>query len=47
MEDKHPYVTSSGPLIQFINHLRKSFPAQITSDTLRNLDMLRRTKATL
>ena len=37
MADKHPYVTSSGPLIQFINHLRKSFPAQVTSDTLKKL----------
>ncbi len=37
MAEKHPYVISSGPLIQFINHLRKSFPGTITSDTLKKL----------
>lgn len=45
MADKHPYVISSGPLIQFINHLRKSFPAQVTSDTLKKLGYAKRNES--
>lgn len=37
MADKHPYVTSNGPFIQIINHLRKSFPATVNADTLKKL----------
>lgn len=37
MSEKHPYVTSHGPLIQVINHLRKSFPSSVTADTLKKL----------
>jgi hypothetical protein len=37
MAEKHPYVISNGPLIQVINHLRKSFPATVTADTLKKL----------
>ncbi len=37
MADKYPYVTSNGPLIQVINHLRKSFPATVSADTLKKL----------
>jgi hypothetical protein len=37
MADKHPYVTSPGPLIQVVNHLRNTFPASLTADTLRKL----------
>lgn len=37
MADKHPYVTSNGPFIQVINHLRNSFPATVNADTLKKL----------
>lgn len=37
MSEKHPYVISHGPLIQVINHLRKSFPSSVTSNTLKKL----------
>jgi len=37
MADKHPYITSAGGLIQVINHLRGSFPALLTADTLKKL----------
>jgi len=37
MSEKHPYVISHGPLIQVINHLRKSFPSSVTADTLKKL----------
>jgi hypothetical protein len=37
MAEKHPYVISNGPLIQVMNHLRKSFPATVTADTLKKL----------
>ena len=37
MAGKHPYVTSNGPLIQVINHIRKSFPATVNADTLKKL----------
>ena len=35
--DKHPYVTSPGPFIQVINHLRNSFPITVTADTMKKL----------
>lgn len=44
MADKHPYVISNGPLIQVVNHLRKSFPATVNADTLKNSDMQKRMK---
>lgn len=34
---KFPYVASAGPLIKAIAHLRKSFPKEVTADTLRKL----------
>ena len=37
MADKHPYVTSNGPFMQVVNHLRKSFPATVNADTLKKL----------
>lgn len=37
MAEKHPYVTSPGPLIQIFSHLRKSFPGQLNADTLKKL----------
>lgn len=37
MADKHPYVQAPGNLAQVINHLRKSFPATMTADTLKKL----------
>lgn len=37
MADKHPYVTSPGPLIQVVNHLRDSFPSPMNAETLKKL----------
>ena len=37
MADKHPYVQAPGNLTQVMNHLRKSFPATMNSDTLKKL----------
>lgn len=37
MADKHPYMSGSAGLIQAVNHLRKSFPAQVTAETLKKL----------
>ncbi|WP_337170183.1 DUF5343 domain-containing protein [Gemmatimonas aurantiaca] len=34
---KFPYVASAGPLVKAIAHLRKSFPKEVTADTLRKL----------
>lgn len=37
MADKHPYMSGSGGLVQAVTHLRKSFPAQVTAETLKKL----------
>lgn len=37
MANKYPYVASAGPLIKAVEHLRKSFPKEVTADTLRKL----------
>lgn len=37
MADKHPYVSGSGGLVKAINHLRKSFPAEVRAETLKKL----------
>jgi hypothetical protein len=37
MADKHPYIQAPGNLAQVVNHLRKSFPAVMTADTLKKL----------
>lgn len=37
MANKYPYVASAGPLIRTIEHLRRSFPKEVTSETLRKL----------
>lgn len=37
MAERHPYISSQGALVQVIKHLRDSFPAVITSDTLKKL----------
>jgi hypothetical protein len=37
MADKHPYSPSSGGITNAITHLRRSFPAQINSETLKKL----------
>lgn len=37
MADKHPYMSGSAGLIQAVNHLRKSFPAQVAAETLKKL----------
>src|SRR5438552_3062090 len=33
----HPYISSSGPIIQTIGHLRRSFPVTVSADTLKKL----------
>ena len=45
MAEKHPYVISSGPLIQVINHLRNSFPATVTADTLKKLGFAKKNES--
>jgi hypothetical protein len=38
MANKFPYVSSSGPITKTVDHLRrKSFPKEVTADTLRRL----------
>lgn len=37
MANKYPYVSSAGPLVKTVSHLRKSFPKEVTADTLRKL----------
>lgn len=37
MADKHPYMSGAGGIVQVVSHLRKSFPAQVTADTLKKL----------
>lgn len=37
MASKYPYVHSAGPLVKTVSHLRKSFPREVTADTLRKL----------
>jgi Family of unknown function (DUF5343) len=37
MAGKYPYVASAGPVVKAISHLRKSFPKEVTADTLRKL----------
>jgi len=37
MADSHPYVSGPGNVVQAVNHLRKSFPATVTADTLKKL----------
>jgi hypothetical protein len=39
LADKHPYMSGSGGLVQAVNQLRKSFPAQVTADTLKKLSI--------
>jgi hypothetical protein len=33
----HPYIGGSGAIIQAVNHLRRSFPSNVTADTLKKL----------
>ena len=37
MANKYPYVASAGPLMKAVERLRKSFPKEVTADTLRKL----------
>jgi hypothetical protein len=37
MANKYPYVASAGPLVKAVAHLRRSFPKEVTADTLRKL----------
>ena len=37
MANKYPYVASAGPLVKAVSHLRKSFPKEVTAETLRKL----------
>ena len=37
MASKHPYTSGSAGLNQAVAHLRRSFPAQVTADTLKKL----------
>lgn len=37
MADKHPYMSGAAGLVQTIAQLRRSFPAQVTAETLKKL----------
>jgi len=37
MADKHPYVSGTGVLVQVLDHLKKSFPANFNADVLKKL----------
>ena len=37
MANRFPYVPSGGPILRTINHLRRSFPREVTAETLRKL----------
>lgn len=37
MAEKHPYMSGSGGITQLTAHLRRSFPATVTADTLKKL----------
>lgn len=37
MAEKHPYTSGSGGLVQAVNHLRKSFPGEVSAETLKKL----------
>jgi hypothetical protein len=39
MANKYPYVASAGPLSKTIEHLRRSFPREVTAETLRKLGL--------
>lgn len=39
MADKHPYMSGTAGLVAAINQLRKTFPAQVTADTLKKLQI--------
>lgn len=35
----YPYISGSGPLIQVVEHLKKSFPQSVTAETLKKLNI--------
>lgn len=35
--EKHPYISSKGPVIQIVKHLRNSFPSKLDAATIRKL----------
>jgi len=37
MANKHPYIPTTGYLVQVLNHFRNSFPSSVSADTLRKL----------
>jgi hypothetical protein len=37
--DKHPYTSGPAGIVQTVTQLRRSFPAQVTSDTLKKLSI--------
>ena len=39
MATSHPYISGSGNIAQMIEHLRKSFPQKISSDTVKKLGL--------
>lgn len=39
MANTHPYISGAGNIAQMIGHLRKSFPQNISSDTVKKLGL--------
>ena len=47
MADKHPYLSGVGAIHQSINQLRKSFPNEITSETLKKLGIAKNNESAI
>lgn len=47
MADKHPYLSGVGAIHQTISQLRKSFPNEITSDTLKKLGIAKNNESAI
>lgn len=39
MSATHPYISGPGNIAQMVNHLRKNFPSNVTSDTVKRLSI--------
>ncbi len=47
MATKHPYLSGVGAIHQSINHLRKSFPNELTSETLKKLGIAKNNESAI
>lgn len=47
MADQHPYVSGTGGLVKFLDHLKRSFPTTLDADLLRKLGLAPRNESYL